>query len=163
MIMEKWYQSRALYDGVIKLLKDKQFKTALDIANAIPDKGIKAKALSKITIEMAKASHKGYKETLQKTLDAIFEMNSEESITKALMSLAFELIALNRLDDALQIANFIHDISNRSKVQAEIAIVLAKQRKVSEALAIIEKIVDTDVKTWATSRLAAELTQGKGM
>ena len=58
-MMEKWYQSRALYDGVIKLLKDKQFKTALDIANAIPDKGIKARALSKITIEMAKASHEG--------------------------------------------------------------------------------------------------------
>lgn len=154
--MQEWYQSRALYEAISKLIGNRNFKTAIQVAETIPDKGIKAKALSKITIEMARLGE-DYHEILKKTLDAIFEMEKEDTITKALMSLAFEFLNLDLIDEALEIASMIKDVSNRSKIQAEVAIALAKKGKIPEALRIINDILDDDVKTWATSRLASEL------
>ncbi len=156
--MQEWYQSRALYEAISKLIGNQDFKTAVQVAETIPDKGIKAKAFSKITIEMAKKGE-NYQEVLKKTLDAIFEMGNEDSITKALMSLAFEFLNLDKIDEVLKIASMIKDISNRSKIQAEVAISLAKKGKIPEALKLINDILDDDVKTWATSRLAAEINQ----
>ncbi|NJE55712.1 hypothetical protein, partial [Thermococcus sp. 21S9] len=100
-----------------------------------------------------------YQDILKKTLDSIFEMGRDDSITKALMSLAFEFLNLDLIDDALKIASMIKDVSSRSKIQAEVAIALAKKGKIPEALKIINDILDDDVKTWATSRLAAGLNQ----
>ncbi|HDH44976.1 MAG TPA: hypothetical protein ENG66_06275, partial [Thermococcus sp.] len=91
------------------------------------------------------------------TIEAILEIENDESITKALMSLAFEFLELNRLDEALKIAEFIKDVSNRSKIQAEVALALARRGKIQEAFKIINDILDDDVKTWATSKLASEL------
>lgn len=154
--MQEWYQSRALYETVSKLIKRGDFESALQIAESIPDKGIRAKSMSMVTVEMAKQG-KEYSEALNKTIEAILEIENDESITKALMSLAFEFLELNRLDEALKIAEFIKDISNRSKIQAEVALALARQGKIQEAFKIINDILDDDVKTWATSKLASEL------
>ncbi|NJE07733.1 hypothetical protein E3E31_04210 [Thermococcus sp. M39] len=156
--MQEWYQSRALYEAISKLISNRDFKTAVQVAETIPDKGIKAKALSKITVEMARLGE-DYQDILKKTLDSIFEMGRDDSITKALMSLAFEFLNLDLIDDALKIASMIKDVSSRSKIQAEVAIALAKKGKIPEALKIINDILDDDVKTWATSRLAAGLNQ----
>lgn len=154
--MQEWYQSRALYETVSKLIKRGDFENALQIAESIPDKGIRAKSMSMVTVEMAKQG-KDYSEALNKTIEAILEIENDESITKALMSLAFEFLELNKLDEALKIAEFIKDISNRSKIQAEVALALARQGKIQEAFKIINDILDDDVKTWATSKLASEL------
>ncbi|WP_087036222.1 YfgM family protein [Thermococcus litoralis] len=154
--MQEWYQSRALYETVSKLIKRGDFENALQIAESIPDKGIRAKSMSMVTVEMAKKG-KDYIEALNRTIEAILEIENDESITKALMSLAFEFLELNKLDEALKIAGFIKDISNRSKIQAEVALALARQGKIQEAFKIINDILDDDVKTWATSKLASEL------
>ncbi|MCO6042224.1 hypothetical protein [Thermococcus alcaliphilus] len=154
--MQEWYQSRALYETVSKLIKRGDFENALQIAESIPDKGIRAKSMSMVTVEMAKQG-KDYIEALNRTIEAILEIENDESITKALMSLAFEFLELNKLDEALKIAGFIKDISNRSKIQAEVALALARQGKIQEAFKIINDILDDDVKTWATSKLASEL------
>lgn len=154
--MQEWYQSRALYETVSKLIKRGDFENALQIAESIPDKGIRAKSMSMLTVEMAKQG-KDYSEALKRTINAILEIESDESVTKALMSLAFEFLELNRLDEALKIAEFIKDISNRSKIQAEVALALAREGKIQEAFKIINDILDDDVKTWATSKLASEL------
>lgn len=69
----------------------------------------------------------------------------------------FELDNLKPGDEALKIAEFIKDVSNRSKIQAEVALTLARQGKIQEAFKIINDILDDDVKTWATSKLASEL------
>jgi len=154
--MQEWYQSRALYETVSKLIKRGDFESALQIAESIPDKGIRAKSMSMVTVEMTKQG-KDYSEALNRTIEAILEIENDESITKALMSLAFEFLELNRLDEALKIAEFIKDVSNRSKIQAEVALALARRGKIQEAFKIINDILDDDVKTWATSKLASEL------
>ncbi|WP_175060092.1 hypothetical protein [Thermococcus sp. 2319x1] len=154
--MQEWYQSRALYETVSKLIKRGDFENALQIAESIPDKGIRAKSMSMVTVEMAKQG-KDYSEALRRAIEAILEIENDESIVKALMSLAFEFLELNKLDEALKIAGFIKDISNRSKIQAEVALALARQGKIQEAFKIINDILDDDVKTWATSKLASEL------
>jgi len=154
--MQKWYQSRALYETVSKLIERGDFENAFQIAESIPDKGIRAKSMSMVTVEMAKQG-KDYSEALKRTIEAILEIENDESITKALMSLAFEFLELNRIDEALKIAEFIKDVSNRSKIQAEVALALARQGKIQEAFKIINDILDDDVRTWATSKLASEL------
>ncbi|RKX50216.1 MAG: hypothetical protein DRP38_01550 [Thermotogae bacterium] len=154
--MQEWYQSRALYETVSKLIKREDFESALQIAESIPDKGIRAKSMSMVTVEMAKQGE-DYGGALNRTIEAILEIENDESITKAFMSLAFEFLELNRLDEALKIAEFIKDVSNRSKIQAEVALALARQGKIQEAFKIINDILDDDVKTWATSKLASEL------
>ena len=154
--MQEWYQSRALYETVSKLIKRGDFESALQIAESIPDKGIRAKSMSMVTVEMAKQGE-DYSGALNRTIEAILEIENDESITKAFMSLAFEFLELNRLDEALKIAEFIKDVSNRSKIQAEVALALARQGKIQEAFKIINDILDDDVKTWATSKLASEL------
>ncbi|HHI01269.1 MAG: hypothetical protein J7J97_04810 [Thermococcus sp.] len=154
--MQEWYQSRALYETVSKLIKRGDFESALQIAESIPDKGIRAKSMSMVTVEMAKQGE-DYGGALNRTIEAILEIENDESITKAFMSLAFEFLELNRLDEALKIAEFIKDVSNRSKIQAEVALALARQGKIQEAFKIINDILDDDVKTWATSKLASEL------
>ena len=73
------------------------------------------------------------------------------------MGLAFELMEMGKLDDALEVAKHITNLSNRSKVEAEIALRLAREGKLERAMRIIDGILDEDVKTWATSRLAGEL------
>ncbi|MDK2783030.1 MAG: hypothetical protein PWQ32_619 [Thermococcaceae archaeon] len=154
--MQEWYQSRALYETVSKLIKRGDFENALQIAESIPDKGIRAKSMSMVTVEMAKQG-RDYHDALNQTIEAIFEIENDESITKALMSLAFEFLGLGKPDEALKIAGLIRDISNRSKIQAEVALALAREGKIQEAFKIINDILDEDVKTWATSKLASEL------
>ena len=154
--MQEWYQSRALYETVSKLIKRGDFENALQIAESIPDKVIRAKSMSMVTVEMAKQG-KDYSEALKRTINAILEIESDESVTKALMSLAFEFLGLGKPDEALKIAGLIRDISNRSKIQAEVALALAREGKIQEAFKIINDILDDDVKTWATSKLASEL------
>ncbi|USS41106.1 hypothetical protein NF865_02510 [Thermococcus aggregans] len=154
--MQKWYQSRALYETVSKLIERGDFENAFQIAESIPDKGIRAKSMSMVTVEMAKQG-RDYSEALNRTIGAILEIENDESVTKALMSLAFEFLELNHIDEALKIAEFIKDVSNRSKIQAEVALTLARQGKIQEAFKIINDILDDDVKTWATSKLASEL------
>ncbi|USH00397.1 hypothetical protein K1720_02705 [Thermococcus argininiproducens] len=157
--MQEWYQSRALYETVSKLITRGDFANAFEIAQSIPDKGIRAKSLSMVTVEMAK-QRMDYKEALEKTIEAIMEIENYENVTKALMSLAFEFLALKRFDEALRIAEFIKDVSNRSKIQAEVGLALAREGKIHEAFKIINDILDDDVKTWATSKLASELKRG---
>ncbi len=84
-------------------------------------------------------------------------MDNHEEGTKALMGLAFEFLNMGKTEEALRVSSYITDLSNRSKVEAEVALALAKAGKVSEAMELINRILDEDVKTWAMSRLASQL------
>ncbi len=154
--MQEWYQSRALYEAVNKLIANGDFENAYKMAHEIPDKVIKAKAFSKIAIEIAKKGRE-YKEAIKKAIDVAYDINNDQETTKTLMSLAFEFLNLGKWRDALEIAKFIRDVSNRSKIEAEVALKLAREGKVSEAMTIINNIMDEDVKTWVTSRLVSTL------
>ncbi|AIF69145.1 hypothetical protein PAP_03625 [Palaeococcus pacificus DY20341] len=155
--MQEWYQSRALYETIGGLLKRGDFELALQVVRGIPDKGIKATAYSKIVVEMAKRGV-DYENAFKEALEAILDLNPDAR-TKTLMSLAFDLMDLNKFEDALKLSEFILDVSNQSKIKAEVALRLARQGKISEALNLINDIIDEDVKTWATSMLVNEMNQ----
>jgi len=154
--MQEWYRSRALYEAVLKLVDSGNYDEAVKMAEGIPDEVIKAKAFSTIAIEVAKRGA-DYGKFLEKAVDVALDIDNSEESTKALMSLAFEFLNMGMVDDARKISMFIRDIPNRSKVEAEIALALAKGGKVAEAMEIINGILDEDVKTWAMSRLASQL------
>jgi tetratricopeptide (TPR) repeat protein len=154
--MQEWYRSRALYDGVMKLLKAHRFDEALELVEKIPDNKVKSMALNQIVIELAKTGE-DYSKVLKKAVETAMEITGKDKSTKALMGLAFELLELGKIEDALKIAEYISDVSNRAKVEAEIALKLAERGEVARAMEIIENILDEDVKTWATSRLASKL------
>ncbi len=154
--MQEWYRSRALYEAVIKLVNSGKVAEALQMAEEIPDRIIRSKAFSHIAIEVAKRG-RDYREALDKAIGAALEIENHDESTKALMSLAFEFLNLKKPEETLRIASYITDVSNRSKVEAEVALNLAKAGKVSEAMKIINGIMDEDVKTWAMSRLASQL------
>jgi hypothetical protein len=156
IIMQEWYRSRALYEAVMKLVESGKIDDALAMADGIPDKVIRSKALSNIAVNVAKAG-RDYSVSLGRAIEAALDIEGKEESTKALMSLAFEFLNMGNPEEALRIAGYITDLSNRSKVEAEVALALAKQGKVSEAMEIINGIMDEDVKTWAMSRLASQL------
>ncbi|AEH24107.1 hypothetical protein [Pyrococcus yayanosii] len=154
--MQEWYQSRGLYEMVLKLIERGNFETAIQVASTIPDRSMRAKSLAKIAVEMAKRGL-DYRDALKKAEEAIFSLNGD-SVAKFLMSLAFDLLEVEKFEDALEVASLIKDISAASKVKAEVALVLAKRGRIEEALRIIKEILDEDVKTWAMSRLATEIS-----
>ncbi|WP_457742614.1 hypothetical protein [Thermococcus sp.] len=154
--MQAWYRSRALYDAVMKLVKSERFDEAVKMAENIPDKAVRSRAFNQIAVEVAKAREE-YSEVLSKAIEAALDIDKKEETTKALMGLAFEFMEMGRFEDALRIAGHITDVSNRSKVEAEVALRLAKRGDLGKAMKIINGILDEDVKTWATSRLASEL------
>jgi uncharacterized protein YerC len=156
MLMQEWYRSRALYEAVLKLIESGKFEDALNMADGIPDPVIRSKAFSTIAVEMAKRGEESG-EYIDRAIEAAMNIDNPEESTKALMSLAFELLEIGRLEDAQRVTAFIKDVSNRSKVEAEIALTLAKRGEVSRAMEIINGILDEDVKTWAMSRLASQL------
>jgi len=151
--MQEWYQSRALYDAVLKLLNSGRLEEATEMAGGIPDRMIRSKALSRIAVETARRGL-AYGEALGRAIEAAREIGNPEESTKALMSLAFEFLNMGKVEDALRISEYITDLSSRSKVEAEVALALAKGGEVSRAMKIINSILDEDVKTWAMSRLA---------
>ena len=154
--MQEWYRSRALYEAVLKIVESGNYEEAVRMAEGIPDEGIKAKAFSTIAIEVAKRGG-DYQRFLERAVEVALDIDNFEESTKALMSLAFEFMNMDKLEDARKISMFIKDVPNRSKVEAEIALKLAKKGKVAEAMEIINGILDEDVKTWAMSRLASQL------
>ena len=154
--MQEWYRSRALYEAVMKLVESGKIDEALAMAEGIPDRAIRSKAFSNIAIAVAKSGG-DYSNALERAINAALDIHRREDSTKALMSLAFEFLNMGNHREALHIAGHITDLSNRSKVEAEIALTLAKKGNVSEAMEIINGIMDEDVKTWAMSRLASQL------
>lgn len=150
--MQVWYRSRALYDTVMRLLNLGRYREALQMAEEIPDDKVKAKAFSKIAVHLAKDG-KDYSEALERAINVTSDLPSGDA-TKALMSLAFDFLSLDLHEESLRIAEFIRDLPNRSKIQAEVALKLAREGKISEAMRIINDIMDEDVKTWAMSRMA---------
>ncbi|ACS34150.1 conserved hypothetical protein [Thermococcus gammatolerans EJ3] len=150
--MQVWYRSRALYDTVMRLLNSGRYDAALEMAEQIPDDKVKAKAFSKIAVYLAREG-RDYREALERAINVTSDLPSGDA-TKALMSLAFDFLSLGLHEEALRVAEFIRDLSNRSKIQAEVALKLAREGKVSEAMRIINDILDEDVKTWAMSRMA---------
>ncbi len=153
--MEVWYRSRAIYEAVMKLINDSRYGEAISMAEKIPDGKIRAKALAKITIELAKKG-RDYSDVLEKTIYTMVDLPKQES-TKALMALAFDFLDLGMYDQALKVADYIMDLSNKSKIQAEVALRMASAGKVDEAMRIIDNIIDNDVKTWAMSRMASKI------
>jgi len=154
--MQEWYRSRALYEAVLKLVESGNYEEAVKMAEGIPDEVIKAKAFSTIAVEVAKKGG-DYQKFLERAVEVALDIDNFEESTKALMSLAFEFLNMGKLEDAKKISMFIKDVPNRSKVEAEIALTLAKNGKVAEAMEMINGILDEDVKTWAMSRLASQL------
>ncbi|KUH33609.1 hypothetical protein APY94_05290 [Thermococcus celericrescens] len=154
--MQEWYRSRALYEAVLKLVESGRVNEALDMAEGIPDGNIRSKAFSHIAVEVAK-SGRDYHEALERAVKAALDIDNRDESTKALMSLAFEFLNMGNPEEALRISRYITDLPNKSKVEAEVALVLAKREKVAEAMEIINGIMDDDVKTWAMSRLASQL------
>lgn len=150
--MQVWYRSRALYDTVMRLANSGRYSEALEIAEGIPDDKVKAMAFAKISLKLAQDG-RDYSEALERAINAATDLPSEDS-TKVLMGLAFDFLNLGKVEDALKISEFITDLPNRSKIQAEAALKLAREGKVSEAMKIINDIMDEDVKTWAMSRMA---------
>jgi len=153
--MQVWYRSRALYETVMKLIKSGRFDEAIKMAGEIPDASVRSKALNEIAVEMARQG-KDYAEVLNNAIQSALEI-SREGATKSLMALAFEFLEMGKIEDALRIAEHITDLPNRSKVQAEVALTLARRGDVEGAMRIINDILDEDVKTWAMSRLASEV------
>lgn len=153
--MQAWYRSRALYEAVMKLARSGRFGEAITMAEKIPDKAVRSRAFNGIVVEMARYGA-DYRNALPKAIEAALDIDGDDR-TKALMGLAFELMEMGKLDDALEVAKHITNLSNRSKVEAEIALRLAREGKLERAMRIIDGILDEDVKTWATSRLAGEL------
>jgi len=154
--MQTWYRSRALYEAVMKLAKSGRFDEALSMASGIPDRNVKSRAFSQVVVEMAKDGV-DYSEALEKAIEVALEIDGGSESTKALMGLAFQFLEMDRIDDALRVAEHITDLSNRSKVEAEVALRLARMGELWRAMKIIDGILDEDVKTWVTSRLAGEL------
>ncbi len=154
--MQEWYRSRALYETVLKLLKARKFGDALELADRIPDKKIRSMALNQIIIEMVK-SGEDYSRVIEKAVEGAMEIPKKEESIKALMRLAFDLLEIGKIDDAVKIASYIPDVSNKSKVEAEIAIKLAERGDIQRAMEILDNLLDEDVKTWAMSRLANKL------
>lgn len=154
--MQEWYRSRALYDGVMKLVKSYRFDEALELVEKIPDNKVKSMALNQIVVELVKAGE-DYSKALIRAVEAAMNVTGQNESTKTLMGLAFDLLELGKVDDALKIAEYISDLSNRAKVEAEVALKLAEKGEIGRAMEIIENILDEDVKTWATSRLANKL------
>jgi hypothetical protein len=152
MRMQVWYRSRALYDTVIRLLNSGRSDEALKMAEEIPDDRVKAQAFARIAVKLAEGG-RDYKKALKKAVEVASDLPSQEA-TKTLMSLAFDFLNMDMEEEALRIAGFITDLPNRSKIQAEVALKLAREGKVSEAMRIINDIMDEDVKTWAMSRMA---------
>ncbi|AJC70944.1 MAG: hypothetical protein J7K48_04030 [Thermococcus sp.] len=150
--MQVWYRSRALYDTVVRLLNSGRYREAMEMAEQIPDDRVKATAFSRIAVHLAKEG-KDYGEALEKAINVTSDLPSGEA-TKTLMGLAFEFLSLGLHEEALHVAEFIRDLPNRSKIQAEVALKLAREGRVSEAMEIINDILDEDVKTWAMSRMA---------
>ncbi len=153
--MEVWYRSRAIYEAVLKLLNEERYEEAVEMAERIPDERIKAKALSKITIELARTG-RDYSQVLEETIHTMVELPRGED-TKAMMALAFAFLDMGKYEQALKVADYMTDISNKSKIQAEVALKMAEDGKVSEAMEVIEDIMDEDVKTWAMSRMAFKI------
>ncbi|WP_460128056.1 hypothetical protein [Thermococcus prieurii] len=153
VFMQAWYRSRALYDAVMKLVKAGKFNEAMKLAKGIPDGSVRSKAVNGIVVEMAKAGE-DYRDALDRAIETAL---STKNPTKNLMGLAFEFLEMGKFDDALYIAEHITDLANRSKVQAEVALRLARKGELDRAMKLIEDILDEDVKTWATSMLASEL------
>ncbi|AMQ19269.1 hypothetical protein [Thermococcus peptonophilus] len=154
--MQEWYRSRALYDGVMKLVKAHRFDEALELVEKIPDNKVKSMALNQIVVELVKAGE-DYSGALTRAVEAAMNVTGQDESTKTLMGLAFDLLELEKIEDALKIAEYISDLSNRAKVEAEVALKLAEKGEIARAMKIIENILDEDVKTWATSRLANKL------
>ncbi len=150
--MQVWYRSRALYDTVMRLLKSGRYQEALGIARGIPDDRVRAMALSKIALKLAERG-KEYSEVLESAINAASDVPGNDG-TKILMGMAFDFLRLGREEEALRVADYITDLSSRSKIQAEVALKLARDGKTAEAMRIIEDIMDEDVKTWAMSRMA---------
>ncbi|WP_297499170.1 hypothetical protein [Thermococcus sp.] len=153
--MQAWYRSRALYETVMKLIQGSRFDEALKLAGDIPDVSVRSKALNEIVVEMAKTG-RDYSEALNRAIETALEIPGEGS-TKSLMALAFDFLEVGKPDEALRIAGYITDLSNRSKVQAEVALALARRGDIEGAMKLINEILDEDVKTWAMSRLASEV------
>ncbi|NJE06237.1 hypothetical protein E3E36_08800 [Thermococcus sp. M36] len=154
--MQEWYRSRGLYEAVLKLVDSGRIEDALSMTEEIPDRVIRFKAFSHIAVEVAKMG-KNFSEPLEMAVKAALDIDSKEESTKALMSLAFEFLNMDNPEEALRIAGYITDLPNKSKVEAEVALALAKRGNVAEAMEIINGIMDDDVKTWAMSRLASQL------
>lgn len=153
--MQEWYQSRALYETIITLLKKGEFDMALKMSREIPDESIKATSCSKIVIEMAKRGI-NYEDALKEAISATMALD-EEAREKALMSLAFELMNLGKFEDALMVGNIIPDVSGQSKIKAEVALKLAENGDLPRALELINDILDEDVKTWAMAMLSNKM------
>ncbi len=156
MNMQEWYRSRGLYEAVQKLINSGRMEEAAGMAEGIPDESIRSKALSQVAVEAAKRGM-DYSEFLSKAIEAALDIEKPGESTKALMSLAFEFLNLGNPEEALKIAGYIRELPGRAKVEAEVALSLAKAGKLSEAMEIINGIMDEDVKTWAMSRLASQL------
>ncbi|WP_297438256.1 hypothetical protein [Thermococcus sp.] len=154
--MQEWYRSRSLYEAVLKLIQAGNYDEAVNMARAIPDKVVRSKAMSRIALELARKGG-DYRDALELAIKSALDIETEAESTKALMSLAFEFLNMGDTDEALKIAEYMRDLSNKSKIQAEVAMVLARSGRVSEAMNLIEGIIDDDVKTWAMSRLASQL------
>ncbi|ASJ02725.1 hypothetical protein A3L09_05380 [Thermococcus profundus] len=150
--MQVWYRSRALYDTVMRLLNSGRYSEAIDMAGEIPDDKVKAKALSKIAVQLAREG-RDYSKAVEMAVNVTSDLPLGDA-TKILMALAFDFLSLGLHDEALKVAEFIRDLPNRSKIQAEVALDLARRGNVSEAMRIINDILDDDVKTWAMSRMA---------
>ncbi len=154
--MQEWYRSRSLYEAVIKLIQAGNYDEAINMAGAIPDKVVRSKAMSRIALELARKGG-DYRDALELAIKSALDIETEAESTKALMSLAFEFLNMGDTDEALKIAEYMRDLSNKSKIQAEVAMVLARSGRISEAMKLIDGIIDEDVKTWAMSRLASQL------
>ncbi len=156
MNMQEWYRSRGLYEAVMKLVESGRMLEAQKMAEGIPDEVIRSKALSQIALEAVRKGE-DYRDFLSSAIEAALEIGKPGESTKALMSLAFEFLNLGKPEEALKIARYIKELPGRSKVEAEVALSLAREEKLSEAIEIINGIMDEDVKTWAMSRLASQL------
>ncbi|ASJ00714.1 hypothetical protein [Thermococcus gorgonarius] len=153
--MQVWYRSRALYDAVMKLISSGKYEDAIKMADEIPNDKVRTMAYARIALKLAE-NNGNYREVLEKAINSATDLPGDDS-TKVLMGMAFDFLNIGKVEDALRIAEYITDLASRSKIQAEVALKLAREGRISEAMEIINDILDEDVKTWAMSRIAGVL------
>ena len=76
---------------------------------------------------------------------------------EALFAIAFELISLGKIDQALQVAQTIPDESSKDIVLSEIASKLAASGKIDQALQVAQQIQEESTKDVALSGIASKL------
>jgi len=135
MIVQEWYRSQAMYSAVMKLLQDGKIKEVMSLIGSIPLQEVRLKALSNLIVTLAR-NGEDIRDFLGMFYSTALSLNHEDS-GKAFLSLALSLIEEGFVEEALDVARHVPDVSIGSKIKAEVAIKLAKRGEIERAMKLM--------------------------